>query len=144
MPEQGDWDRVGELLQQQRVQLDARFANLKRFVRERGLDYRMAWDVEHGRRANYRPPTIMAIEVAYGWRPGSIQSVLDGGEPFVASTDDGRPRFADPQDQLAADAAWEAAPRLEPEVRRGAVNIAVQLARQRRGDVRELRELRRA
>ena len=139
MPEQGDWNRVGELLQQQRVRLDGRYANLSRFARERRLDYRMAWDVEHGARTNYRPPTITAIEVAYGWKPGSIEQVLAGGGPVLAgeNADDGRPRFDDDADQAAADAAWEAAPGLPFELRRGTVALAVEMARKRRSSARE-------
>lgn len=63
----------------------------------------------------------------------------EAGQHHLA--EDGRPLYADPEDQRVADDAWEAAARLEPEVRRGTVALAVQLHRKRRGDVREYRRL---
>ena len=131
------WGRVGELLERRRVELDPRYRNLRLFTSERGIDYRLAWDAEHGARANYRRPTLTGIEVAYGWRPGSIHLVLAGGDPIPSreaarGIEDGRPLFDDPQDQAVADRAWEAAPGLDPEVRRGAAALAVQIAARRR------------
>jgi transcriptional regulator with XRE-family HTH domain len=45
---------------------------------------------------------------------------------------DGRPLYSDPDDQQIADQVWEAAPTLDPAVRRGAAAMAVDLARKRR------------
>ena len=87
MPESVDmsaWQRLGRMLERRRVELDTRYSNLSLFTAERGVDYRMAWDLEHGARTNYRRPTLMAAEVSYGWKPGSIESVLAGGEPLLA------------------------------------------------------------
>lgn len=82
MPEsQEAWQRLGEMLEGRRVALDPKYRNLVLFSKERRIDYRLAWDVEHAARTNYRRPTITAIEIAYGWRPGSIRLVLAGGEP---------------------------------------------------------------
>jgi hypothetical protein len=93
--EQADasWERLGDLLEHRRVQLNPRYANLTLFAEERGIDYRMAWDAEHARRTNYRRPTLTAIEVAYGWKPGSIRSVLDGGDPAPAPGSPGSPEI---------------------------------------------------
>jgi hypothetical protein len=33
---------------------------------------------------NYRPRTFQLLEIALGWAPGSVQSILDGGGPSVA------------------------------------------------------------
>jgi hypothetical protein len=76
-----EWDRLGKLLEQRRVEMDPRWRDLTLFASERGLDWRMAWDVEHNKRTNYRRVTRVAIEVAYGWEPGSIERVLNGGDP---------------------------------------------------------------
>jgi hypothetical protein len=92
MPESADmdaWRRLGRMLERRRVELDTRYSNLSLFAAERGLDYRMAWDVEHAARSNFRRPTITAIEVAYGWVPGSVAAVLAGGRPEPAESPDG-------------------------------------------------------
>ena len=73
------WEHVGRLLQERRVQMDTRYANLTWFCEERGIDYRLAWDLEKGARGNYRRATLTAAEIAYGLRPGSIEAALEGG-----------------------------------------------------------------
>jgi hypothetical protein len=78
------WVRVGDMLQVQRVELSPRYKNLALFCREREIDYRLAWDVENHARTNYRRGTRTSIEIAYGWQPGSIERVLNGGAPVVA------------------------------------------------------------
>lgn len=80
-----DWARVGAMLENRRAELDPRYRNMKIFERERGIDYRLAWDIEHARRDTYRRVTLTAIEVAYGWQPGSIHRVLEGGDPVPAA-----------------------------------------------------------
>lgn len=75
------WRRLGQLLEQRRVELGTRYQNRALFATERGIDYRLSYDLESGARANYRRPTLAAVEVSYGWAAGSIQDVLSGGEP---------------------------------------------------------------
>jgi hypothetical protein len=92
MPESDDmetWRRLGRMLELRRVELATRYSNLSLFTAERGLDYRLAWDIEHAKRTNYRRPTLTAVEIAYGWRPGSIAGVLAGGRPAPAPDPDG-------------------------------------------------------
>jgi len=130
MSEQADWIRVGKLLEQRRVEINARYRNLRRFTDERGLDYRLAWDIEHAARTNYRRPTITAVEVGYGWQPGSVQLVLDGGDP-VPSADgqgvrgDGRPLYPDSEEQKVADEVWEDNRRAPLRLRHGFVEMAI-------------------
>jgi hypothetical protein len=101
MPEsQEAWQRLGEMLEGRRVALDPRYRNLVRFTAERGIDYRLAWDVEHAKRTNYRRPTLTAIEVAYGWRPGSIGLVLAGGQPDELDAGAAAPAAAPADDPL--------------------------------------------
>jgi hypothetical protein len=76
-----EWDRLGKLLTERRKEMDPRWDDLTLFTRERGLDWRMAWDLENNRRVNYRPLTLAGVEVAYGWEKGSISRVLAGGDP---------------------------------------------------------------
>ena len=86
MPEPADWDRLGEMLQEQRVRLNSRYRNRSLFSRERGINYRLAQDVETGARDNYERITLTQIELAYGWEPGSVRDVLAGGEPTVTKS----------------------------------------------------------
>ena len=96
------WQRLGEMLERRRVELDTRYANLRLFSGERGIDYRLAWDVEHAARTNYRRPTLTSIEVAYALRPGSIRLVLSGGDPVLLDSEAAaqapppHPRYSDP------------------------------------------------
>lgn len=81
------WERLGDLLVQRRVELSARFRNLRTFSKDREINYRLAWDAEHAARTNYERPTLGFIELAYGWEAGSIRRVLDGGEPAPIPVD---------------------------------------------------------
>ncbi len=83
-PDTARWKRLGELLGRARVELDPRYANRRLFCKETGINYRLTTDVENGLRDNYGRSTKIAIEVAYGWAPGSINRVLDGGDPSPA------------------------------------------------------------
>lgn len=51
------------------------------FAADVGLDWRLLHDIEAAKRTSFKRQTLAAIEVAYQWQQGSIQSVLDGGEP---------------------------------------------------------------
>ena len=64
-----------------RVDLDPRYQNRRVFVDERAPDrYRIINAIELGRRDNYEPGTIIALEAAYDLAPGAIARALDGGE----------------------------------------------------------------
>lgn len=71
------WKRAGEMLEQARIELDIRYRNLTLFTSERGIDYRLCWDIEHGSRANYRRSTLSAIESAYGVPRGTISRTVE-------------------------------------------------------------------
>lgn len=75
------WQRLADLLVMRRVELDPRYRNRRTFCEEKQLDYRVISDIESARRTNFSQPMLTAIEVAYGWASGSIQRVLDGGDP---------------------------------------------------------------
>lgn len=81
-----EWDRLGRLLEQRRAEMNPRWRDLTVFAEERGLNWRLAWDIEHNRRTSYRPVTLVAIEVSYGWQPGSIARILAGGDPVKAGS----------------------------------------------------------
>lgn len=109
-PSAADWERLGEQLTRRRVELDPRYANRTAFAAERGIDYRLAYDVEEAKRANFRPATIAAIEVAYAVAPGSVRRALEGGdlEPLPAPRLSAVPRLpslpdsGDPGDDVVA------------------------------------------
>jgi len=75
------WERLGELLVRRRIELDPRYRNRRTFEAERAPDlYRIINSIELGRRDNYEPGTIAALEAAYDIAPGAIGRALDGGE----------------------------------------------------------------
>lgn len=74
------WIRLGELLLNRRVALGAQ--NLEKFAVDMELkNSRTCSDLEHGRRDNYLPSTLAHMELIYRWAPGSIKTVLAGGQP---------------------------------------------------------------
>lgn len=74
-----NWTGLGEMLVRRRIELDPRYSNRQTFADERGVSYRIVSDIERGRRGNYEPATIAALEVAYGLAAGSIGRALAGG-----------------------------------------------------------------
>lgn len=83
MPDLAHWERLGRMLQVQRVMSDPRYRNRSLFSRERGINYRLCQDIETSARQDYGDATKIHIELAYGWKPGSIDAVLAGGEPAL-------------------------------------------------------------
>lgn len=80
------WQRLGELLVRRRVELDPRYQNRTVFTAERGLDYRLAYDIEEARRTNFRKTTLAGIAVAYAVTLDSLYNALQGGELEAASS----------------------------------------------------------
>lgn len=77
------WFRVGDMLRDRRFELDARYADrggLDLFAEERGINRRLAWDIENAYRTNFSPGVLFQIENAYELVPGSIRQALAGGE----------------------------------------------------------------
>ena len=78
-PSAADWRRLGELLTRRRVELDLRYQNRTTFSAERGIDYRLAYDVEEAKRTNFRRTTLAGIAAAYAVTLDSVYAALDGG-----------------------------------------------------------------
>ncbi|MBO0814816.1 MAG: hypothetical protein J2P30_06655 [Actinobacteria bacterium] len=85
------------MLERRRVEIDTRYRNLNLFCEERQLNYRLAWDIEHGARANYRRVTLLALEAAYDLPAGQITRSLErfqlaaaAGEGLRESSDEDR------------------------------------------------------
>lgn len=79
-PQNGSWEKLGRLLAGRRTEIDPRWFNRRVFASETGLNWRLLYDVERARRADFRPETLAAFEVAYRLAPGSIGRTLAGGD----------------------------------------------------------------
>jgi hypothetical protein len=126
-PESQRWKRLGKSLLARRVELDLRYRNRRVFADDVGLDYRVLYDIESGRRSNYSDATLHAIERAYQVQAGSIRGVLAGGalEPATPQPGDGArrdatpgPVYSDPAEQKI----WEIT-ELPPVVRRQLIGV---------------------
>lgn len=65
--------------------------------------------IERGENVSVRPNTYAAIERVLGWEPGSIEIVLEGGDPTPATSAPGRRAAPPPPSVVAVDhiTAWE-------------------------------------
>jgi hypothetical protein len=102
------WTRLGQRLMRRRIELDPRYRNRRVFTAERAVEYRIVNDIELGRRENYEPATIAAIEVAYQLARGSIEAFLSGADLEVEARPDWRPQpgpdaFFSPEESAAAE-----------------------------------------
>jgi hypothetical protein len=80
------WLRLGNVLERRRGELGYGFRQRARFVRERGggrISVKTISRLENGERGSYPESTIGTIEAMYQWLPGSVETVLAGGEPNV-------------------------------------------------------------
>lgn len=75
------WQRLAAKLTERRATLRPEWSERTTFARDTGLSYRSISDLETARRDNYKASWLVKVEKAYEWEPGSIQSVLAGGEP---------------------------------------------------------------
>lgn len=80
-----NWEALSLLLKSRRVELDPRYANLRLFCAERGIHYRVAWDIENCRRENFGRATLLEVDDAYGWVPKSTEAFVQAGTRPVAA-----------------------------------------------------------
>lgn len=91
------WLRLGNMLERRRGELGYEFRQRARFVKERGagrISVKTISRLEKGERGSYPESTIGTVEAMYQWSPGSVASVLMGGEPnavIVAPSPAGNP-----------------------------------------------------
>ena len=88
------WRRLGKMLQNRRVKL-AGDPNFAAFARKAGVNAkgeprhgRTFSNIEKGTQDKYSDAMLVLVEQVYRWAPGSIEAVLEGGEPTELS--DGR------------------------------------------------------
>jgi hypothetical protein len=78
------WLRLGRMLERRRGELGYGFRQRARFARECGggkISVKTISRLEKGERAYYPQSTVGTVETVYQWSPGSVESVLLGGEP---------------------------------------------------------------
>lgn len=78
------WQRLGRMLERRRGELGYGFRQRGRFVEERGgqmISVKTISRLENGERDSYPESTVGTVEALYQWSPGSVESVLNGGEP---------------------------------------------------------------
>src|SRR5215510_14643542 len=78
------WRRLGRMLERRRGELGYGFRQRARFARERGggmISVKTISRLENGERDSYSESTVGTVEAIYQWSPGSVESVLMGGEP---------------------------------------------------------------
>jgi len=78
------WLRLGRILERRRGELGYGFRQRARFARECGsgkISVKTISRLEKGERDSYPESTVGTVETMYQWAPGSIESVLGGGEP---------------------------------------------------------------
>lgn len=80
MNDNRDWQRLGRLLINRRVELG--YKRRVAFAKAHGLSNdRSISAIENAERQNFSPATIASFELYYEWEPGSIDTVLAGGDP---------------------------------------------------------------
>lgn len=73
-----DWARLGRLTAAERSRQGL---SVQEFARASDISVRTLQRIEGGRGTAYRNVTLTRLEDALGWRPGSVDVVLGGGEP---------------------------------------------------------------
>lgn len=82
------WKRLGKVLEARRGELGYGFRQREQFLRDRGgppPSVKMIARLERGERTSYPASTVTLLESLYGYRPGSFEAVLNGGEPADAA-----------------------------------------------------------
>lgn len=73
-----DWARLGRLVVAERAR---RGLTVRQFAAAADVGVRTIQRLEGGAHQAYRNVTLSRVEDALGWRPGSVEVVLAGGEP---------------------------------------------------------------
>jgi hypothetical protein len=72
-------EHLGRLLAARRVEISTRYRNRRTFAADTGLNWRTLYDIETGRRDNFRDETLRAFEAAYQLAPGSLDRAFASG-----------------------------------------------------------------
>ena len=74
------WGDVGRYMRRARA---LRRQTQAEFAREVGLSVRTVGALEAGEHRSYDETTVVRVESALGWAPGSLDRVANGGRPIV-------------------------------------------------------------
>lgn len=103
--EKAKWVRLGDAIVVRRVKLG--LTSREALAKHSGMSPRILSYLEHGDRDSYDPSTFARLEAALEWAPGSVQAVLDGGQPTTTAEALIRKREQSQQlDPLVAKLAW--------------------------------------
>ena len=80
-----DWERLGKLVIARRINLGYRRREDLAAAAE-GISMRTLGDIETGKEKRYHPNTIGSLENILLWAPGSVDTVLEGGDPTERRT----------------------------------------------------------
>lgn len=75
------WERAAKVLAARRVQLDPAYKNLTAFGRDTGVTYKTLQRAEAGTPHNFSSGTLLELDRAYRYQPGSTEALLSGGDP---------------------------------------------------------------
>lgn len=76
------WMRLGRLFRNAR---ELEGLTRKDFGLKAGVSEKAVYNAEKGEvPSRHQPPTLVKIAVAHGWKPESIQRILEGGDPVPA------------------------------------------------------------
>jgi hypothetical protein len=95
------WERLGRMVATERAR---RWRSRADFARAAGISTRVIDDLEKGRRGNFSPLTLSAIEAALGWQPGAAMRVVQGGAVRRMGPDERLSRLLELWPRLGADA----------------------------------------
>ncbi|MFF4848729.1 helix-turn-helix transcriptional regulator [Streptomyces sp. NPDC001194] len=77
------WRRLGRLFRNAR---ELEGLTRAEFAAKAGVSEKAVYNAEKGDvPSRHQPPTLVKIAVGHGWKPESIQSILDGADPIPAA-----------------------------------------------------------
>lgn len=132
--ESTDWERLGRLVVAARVAQGMH--NRERLAKAGGFSTRFLGDIERGRRDNYDPVYLALLEQALGWKSGSIDRVLAGGEPTKAPVSDDQ----DDDDEIDFEIAMIQQSDLPDSQKKDMVKYAREIQRRQRAEREAMRE----
>ncbi|MFJ3839405.1 helix-turn-helix transcriptional regulator [Streptomyces sp. NPDC090054] len=84
------WKRLGRLFRNAR---ELKGLTRAEFALKAGVSEKAVYNAEKGDvPSRHQPPTLVKISVGHGWRPESIQQILEGGDPILIEGDSASPQ----------------------------------------------------
>ncbi|ASU83530.1 XRE family transcriptional regulator [Nocardiopsis gilva YIM 90087] len=99
------WARLASMLKARRVQVG--YKSLAALSRETGVNYKTLQRAERGAPHPFTQGTLYEIDRAYQYEAGSIQRILDGGDPSPAQSSADEQASRDPDASLSGHQFYE-------------------------------------